>query len=53
MLEQGKGKAVSLPLTSDLVQLLQAYLAKFGKKKHSGETAGLSASTASIKACVP
>lgn len=32
MLEQGKGKAISLPLTSDLVQLLQAYLAKFEKK---------------------
>lgn len=27
-----KGKAKSLPLTSDLVQLLQAYLPRFEKK---------------------
>lgn len=46
---------MSLPLTSDLAQLLQAeaYLPRLGKKKHSGETVGWPASPASIKACIP
>lgn len=50
----GAGESVSLPLTSDLAQLLraEAYLPRFEKKKkqHSGETVGWPASPASIKA---
>lgn len=52
----GAGESTSLPLTSDLAQLLQAeaYLPRFEKKKkkHSGETVGWPASPASIKACI-
>lgn len=50
----GAGESVSLPLTSDLTQLLQAeaYLPRF-EKKHSGETVGWPASPASSKACIP